>query len=212
MPQLSIHIIFIAILIAILIGAITFALWKRSSRKKTNISPEQQKGLDALQAAIKKSQDIIAQAEVSQIQSVTEANITTKRYEQNVEGQIQTAQQQYLNFLKQLESQATSAQNNSQGLLTQKINTLFEQFEQNLSNFLTQTQQQSVQSIDLELKASRQLIETYKQQQLKLVDENIVAILERTLSIVLTKKLTLKDQVDLVYEALDKAKKENFIA
>lgn len=212
MPQLSIYIIFVAILCIILLGAIAFALWKRFSHKKTNISPEQQKGLDALQAAIKKSQDIIAQAEVSQIQSVTEANITTKRYEQNVEGQIQTAQQQYLNFLKQLEVQATSAQNNSQGLLTQKINTLFEQFEQNLSNFLTQTQQQSVQSIDLELKASRQLIETYKQQQLKLVDENIVAILERTLSIVLTKKLTLKDQVDLVYEALDKAKKENFIA
>ena len=46
---------------------------------------------------------------------------------------------------------------------------------------------------------ARQLIETYKSSRLKLVDENIVAMLERTLSLVLVKKLSLKEQTDLVY-------------
>lgn len=73
------------------------------------------------------------------------------------------------------------------------------------------SQQRSVQSIELELKAARQLIETYKQQQLKVIDENVIAMLEKTLSLVLTKKISLQDQVELVYEALEKAKAEKFI-
>ncbi len=42
-------------------------------------------------------------------------------------------------------------------------------------------------------------------------DENIIAMMEQTLSIVLAKKLSLKDQLDLVYEALEKAKVEKFV-
>ena len=44
-----------------------------------------------------------------------------------------------------------------------------------------------------------------------LLNNNIVAMLEKTLSLVISKKLTLKDQVDLVYEALEEAKIERFI-
>ena len=93
----------------------------------------------------------------------------------------------------------------------QRINQLFDQVESKLSDFLIQTAEKTTSSIELELKASRQLIDTYKTEQLKLIDENIIAMMERTMSIVLAKKLSLKDQLDLVYEALEKAKVEKFI-
>ena len=96
-------------------------------------------------------------------------------------------------------------------VLTQKTQTVFERFEQNLSDFLIQTQQKSTYTIDLEMQAARNLIDTYKRQQLNLIDEHIIAVLERTLSLVLAKKLSLEDQVDLVNEALEKAKAEKFI-
>jgi hypothetical protein len=46
---------------------------------------------------------------------------------------------------------------------------------------------------------------------MNVIDENIMAMLEKTLSLVLAKNLDLKDQMDLVYESLEKAKAEKFV-
>jgi hypothetical protein len=59
--------------------------------------------------------------------------------------------------------------------------------------------------------ANMRLIDTYKVQQMNVIDENIMAMLEKTLSLVLAKNLDLKDQMDLVYESLEKAKAEKFV-
>lgn len=114
----------------------------------------------------------------------------------------------YLNYLK---TEADLAKNQSQETIRQDIGQIFVKFEEDLSSYLVTTQQQSFKSIELELKSARQLIDAYKQQQLKVIDENIIAMLEQTLSLVIAKKLSLKDQIDLVYEALEKAKSEKFI-
>lgn len=199
------------------IALVTLFLLLKKPAKKTEES------LKVLQEAIKKSQEMLSSAQVEEIKAVTEANIAARRFEEQVEKEfsatsletqekIKQAENTYLQFLEGLKNKALKDQENNQALTIHHINELFEKFEQNLSNFLTQTQLQSVQSIDLELKAARQMVETYKQQQLRLIDENIIAILERTLSLVLTKKLTLKDQVDLVFESLEEAKTEKFIA
>jgi hypothetical protein len=66
-------------------------------------------------------------------------------------------------------------------------------------------------AVDLELRSARQLIDTYKVQQMNVIDENIMAMLEKTLSLVLAKNLDLKDQMDFVYESLEKAKAEKFV-
>lgn len=147
--------------------------------------------------------------------------------------EIQKAESEFQIYLNDLKLKSELAQNKNQQLISesigsqtgliaqaiteqtttikQHINKLFENFEQNLSQFLTKTEQQSVEAIDAELKASRQLVDTYKNEQLRLIDENIIAILEKTLSLVLPQKISLKDQVDLVYEALERAKVEKFI-
>lgn len=113
--------------------------------------------------------------------------------------------------LKTIQDRALTSQEESEQSLRAKTAESLINFEQNISNFLAESQEKSLQAINLEVKSARELIETYKQQQFSLIDENIVAVLERTLNLVLRKKLTLKDQVDLVFESLEKAKAEKFL-
>jgi hypothetical protein len=136
---------------------------------------------------------------------------------------LQQAQADYINYLKGLQltseqtkqlaqEQMTRATNDQALQIKTQLNGFIEQLESELTNFLHKSEEQSVHSLELELKSARQMVDTYKQQQFVLIDENIIAILERTLSLVLSKKLTLKDHVDLIYESLEKAKVEKFIA
>lgn len=130
---------------------------------------------------------------------------------QTIKISMDKATEEYFNYLKYLKTEGDAARNQNQDVIRQQIAQVFVKFEENLSQYLLDTQQRSMQSIELELKAARGLIETYKEHQLKLIDENVIAMLEKTLSLVLTKKLSLQDQIDLVYEALEKAKVEKFI-
>lgn len=117
-------------------------------------------------------------------------------------------------FTKYLEDLKLNSKNsevaNMKGA-SERVNQLFENFETKLADFLLQSEQKMMLAVDLELRSARQLIDTYKVQQMNLIDENIVAMLEKTLSLVLAKNLNLKDQMDLVYESLEKAKVEKFI-
>ena len=131
--------------------------------------------------------------------------------QEQLQKNLAEAQAAFKTYLDTLSKRSDTSLTTNEQLIKEKTNQLFERFEQNLSGFLTQTQQQSTSAINLEMQAARQLIESYKMQQFKMVDENIVAMLERTLSLVLMKKLTLKEHVDLVYESLEKAKAEKFL-
>lgn len=184
------------------------------------------KGHRLIYQALKKAQAILGMAELESIKVVADSRVSTRKMESSLEEQLseikseleknlgsQTlkAQEAFITYLSDLKTRSEQSLLQNQEVIQQKTQGLFDLFEQNLSSFLTQTEQKSVAAIELELKAARQLIDTYKAQQLSLVDENIIAMLETTLSLVLTKKLSLKDHVDLVYEALEKAKIEKFI-
>ena len=131
---------------------------------------------------------------------------------QKSETQITQAQQKLIDFLADLQKRAGEFEESSQAYREARINALFDKLETRLSDFLIETEQKTTSSIELELRSTRELIENYKAQQLKLIDENILAMMEQTLNIVLGKKLSLKDQLDLIYEAFEKAKVEKFIA
>lgn len=177
--------------------------------------------------AIKKSEQIIAQAEELSTTTISQTQKRVNEIEQQYQRQyallfeqmgkqmtadLNTQESQFQSYLENLKANSNSFQIKSSALLEQRLNQLIEDFEQKLTDFFTQTQHKSVESIDLEIRSARQLIDAYRQKQLMLIDENIIAVLERTLSLVLTKNLSLKDQVDLVNEALEQAKTEKFIA
>lgn len=227
----SIFVIVIVILLGVWGGY--YLKRKRSRQGGQDLDEAQRKGYEILNQSIKKAQAILANAELEGIRVEAGSRVATNQLDaeyskhlskslnlsQNTIAEatneakqtISLATQQFINFLNELGAGTKKIESDSQALTSQRINNLFEGFETRLSDFLIKTEQASTHSIELELRSTRQLIETYKSQQMALIDENIIAMMEQTLSLVLGKKLSLSDQLDLIYEALEKAKVEKFI-
>lgn len=170
-----------------------------------------QKSIELLNAAQRVETDVLAEGKYATDKFVLEFKTQLENMLKNSQGQITLSQDELIRFMKDLQIRSTEFEEASKNATEQRINQLFERLETRLSDFLTKTATSTSASIELEIKAARELIETYKTQQLKLIDENIVAMIEQTINLVLGKKLSLKDQIDLVYEALEKAKIEKFI-
>lgn len=171
-----------------------------------------QKGLETLHQSIAKSQDLLGEAELEGIKIGAQYNKKLSEIIEQAETSINNSYTKLLQFMEELQKKASESQQMNEKMAQERVNQLFERLEERLSDFLVETSQKTSTSIELELKAARALIDTYKEEQLKLIDENILAMMEQTLSVVLGKKLSLKEQLDLIYEALEKAKADKFIA
>lgn len=227
MPNLPVSPISLILTLALIAVALLY-LREYNSRKKLESEGDKflesikEKGWETLNQSIKKSQAILGQAELDSIKAVAGNKLETAKLDQKFEDQLaasldesrQTiiaAQNQLLQFMQDLQKRSAEFEEAGKASGEQRINQLFERVESKLADFLIQTEQKTTSSIELELRSVRQLIDTYKNEQLKLIDENILAMMEQTLGLVLGKKLSLKDQLDLVYEALERAKVEKFI-
>lgn len=195
---------------------------KLSSEGEKILEEFKNKGLNLLHDSIKKSQAMLGNSELEGVKVVAQAEYSTGKfedqYQQKLQEIIQTSQNaitsaelEFTKYMTDLQKKAGELEALNEKNTETKISQMFERLESRLSEFLISTEQQTTSSIELEIKSARALLETYKQQQLSLIDENILAMMEQTLSIVLAKKLSLKDQLDLVYEALERAKVEKFI-
>lgn len=227
MPNLPLDTVSLILILALIVATFLY-LREYNHRKKLEIEGDKflqdlkEKGWETLHQSIKKSQDLLGQAELEGIKIVAENKVETAKldqeYAKNLTGTLDgskqaivAAQGQLLQFMQDLQKRSAEFEEASKVSGEQRISQLFDRVESRLSDFLVQTEQKTTSSIELELKAARQLVDTYKNEQLKLIDENIIAMMEQTLSIVLGKKLSLKDHLDLIYEALEKAKVEKFI-
>lgn len=195
----------------------------RSQRHSEKILEEfRKKGWETLHQSIKKSQEILGTAELEGVKMAADTRFSTAKLEDQLslelqemikhsEETIKLTQDQFSQYIRQLEVKSAQFETTQAESTQQRISQMFERLEQRLADFLVKTEASTTTSIELELRSARQLIDTYKQQQLALIDENIIAMIEQTLNLVLGKKLSLKEQLDLVYEALEKAKIEKFI-
>ncbi len=216
MPELPILLPIVILALTTVIAVILY-LYEYNKRRKLQTEGERmledfrQKGLENLQASIQKSQDIIGSAEMEGIKIEEEYSKKLSQLVLEAQQAIAASSAQIMKYMEDLKNRNSGFEEAINKVFEQRINQMFGRLEEKLSDFLISTEQKTTESIELELKASRNLIEGYKTQQLKLIDENIIAMMEQTLNIVLAKKLTLKDQLELVYEALEKAKIDKFI-
>lgn len=170
-----------------------------------------QKSMQLLKAAEEAEKNVIAQGSFVTKKLISEFETKLQSIVETSQTSITSSQDQLISYMDDLKKRGEDFEEASKKSTEKRINELFERLEAKLSDFLVQTEQKTTSSIELELKATRELIETYKNQQLKLIDENIIAMMEQTLNLVLGKKLSLKDQLDLIYEALERAKMDKFI-
>ncbi len=198
-----------------------------------DLDPGGQKNYQLLNEAIKKSQEMLSASESESLKMIANSKTNIQKLEEEhtkelegyikqfeesikntsaqVSQSINLASSQFNTFLQQLAEKSQQFEAANEQATTVRIEKMLDQLETKLSDFLLESEQKTTGAIDLELQSTRQLIETYKQQQLKLIDENIISMMERTMALVIGKRLTLKDQLDLVYESLEKAKLEKFI-
>lgn len=184
---------------------------KSFADQKKVFEQTRQKSAELLHAAEEAESEIVSGGNWATKKLIAEYSSKLADLVKNSAGSITSAQDLLIKFMEDLQKRSADFEQASQVSTEKRISQLFERLEEKLSDFLIQTEQKTASSIELELKSTRSLIETYKNQQLKLIDENILAMMEQTLAIVLAKKLSLKDQLDLIYEALEKAKVEKFI-
>lgn len=190
-----------------------FFLRKKADLLRQSISLEtRQRSIQLLNAAEMAETNVISEGNYATQKLISEFKVQLANLMQNSEKSLHSSQEELVKFMAQLQKKSEQLQEISSSAVEQRINQMFERLENRLADFLVTTEQKTTSSIELELKGARNLIETYKDQQLKLIDENIIAMMEQTLNIVLAKKLSLKDQLDLVYESLEKAKVEKFVA
>lgn len=211
--DLPILILGIALIVVLYLYLHEFKLRQRTENETEEfLESIKEKGWETLHSSIEKSQDIIGEAELEGVRINAAFNQKLQEITKMGQTSVTNSYNQLIAYLNSLQKVADTSKQTSEKIAQERVNQLFDSLEQRLSDFLVETSQKTSSSIELELKAARGLIDTYKQEQLKLIDENILAMMEQTLSIVLNKKLSLQDHLDLVYEALERAKVEKFIA
>lgn len=216
MPELSSNFVILIIgtiaITAILLYLREYFLRKKILHEQQIISQQtRQKSVQLLEAAQQAETQLLSGNKYFAQKLESEFSAKLDEMLQNSKATMTTSTNALTKFLSDLQSKSAASEEIQRKTVEQTVNQMFTNLEQRLSDFLTSTEQKTTQSIELELKGARNLIESYKEQQLKLIDENIIAMMEQTLNIVLAKKLTLKDQLELVYEALEKAKVDKFV-
>lgn len=174
--------------------------------------------------AVKQAQRMIVRAELEGISLISKLKLQVGKIEDEQQKQMRAvmvdmknrmdarsteAEKSYQTYLGGLEGQLEKDLSQKQEVMKVKIDQMFNQTQGMLNTFVVELQKQTEVQIDKEIGHAKGIIDEYRAKRLEIVDENIVAILERTLNITLGKKLTLADQTQLVYEALEEAKKEN---
>lgn len=224
---------FLTLILAVSTLIFAFLFWQSQKPGRKQLENAENQSYEILSQAIKKAENLMSSSELEALKLTADSKFYKKKLEEKFNTEIETSiqvylkafadytenmkikfsssQEDYINYIQYLKNESDKSRNESIDAVRQQISLMFGKFEENLTDFLSETQKHSVESIDIELKATRQLIETYKANQLKIIDENIIAMLEKTISLVLAKKLTLKDQIDLVYESLEQAKNEKFL-
>lgn len=208
-----------SVIITSIVALVATLLYSREYfLRKKDAQIQQKMEMDTRQ----KSLQLLHAGELAESEVIASGKYAAQKLEEDFNNQLENllftstktitaSQEKLIKFMEDLQKRSEEFEEASRKVGEQRINTLFENLESRLSEFVLSAEQKTTSSIELELKAARSLIETYKEQQLKLIDENVIAMMEQTLNIVLGKKLSLKDQLDLIYEALEKAKVEKFV-
>lgn len=119
------------------------------------------------------------------------------------------AEQTYEGFIKGAEKAIKEHVKANEKMLSDKSNEMVSQTSEMLGVFTKELEQKVKADIEQKMNEATNEIEQYKLTRIRVIDERIVDVLEEVLEVVLEKKLTLADQSDLVYKALEQAKREH---
>lgn len=214
-------------LIVVLQLAILFFLWSRRDavyHRDVLLDQGKARTSSIIHRAIQQANKVLITAELKGIQLISRQKLTgselTHQFNQHlaaVEKALQDqfirnaehADQSYAEFLANSEKIIKEHIAANEKMLTEKSVGMVTQTESMLAAFTHDMEEKVKGDIDLQMKKVVDEIQHYKLTRMRVIDERIVDVLEEVLKVVLEKKLTIVDQSDLVYKALEQAKKDH---
>lgn len=152
-----------------------------------------------------------ATSSLTQAAQSAETNLTqsAKSAETKMEEAAKTAQTSYTEMINQSQTAMGKMMQDDKQVLESKMNEMIGQSNQMFQQFMAQLGNQMKAQLSGELAKAKTEVEEYKKERVATMNEKIIDILEEVLLTTLAKKLSLKDEGEFVFEALETAKKEH---
>lgn len=221
-------VLFISVLVlVILLGALLIVQLRNNAHLYNltypvydyTVKEAEKRGNQIIAEAQEKGREIITAAETEAAKLGGERMRESEHLMTEYEKRLQELMHTHESALKTYTGSAqTSFEALSSGF-KKNIETIEKSIEQGLQNFAheagetrtsleAETKRLIAEHIEKEFVSVREGLQTYRKERMKHVEADIVAIVEQAVAIVLRKELPLKEHADLVYQALEEAKRE----
>lgn len=182
------------------------------------------KSSEILQEAMRKANDILAKAEKEGLDVLSSEEKTGKsltedykkhltEIEQMLEDALKkslaAADESYQSFADSVGKKVGEHLKQNEEILKERAEQVITKSEQVLTQVSNEVQSSVKKQVEAELSSVRDEIAEYKRQRMRIIDERIIEMLEDVIKVTLEKKLSLVEQSELVYKALEEAKREN---
>lgn len=219
------------------LGVILFlvSFIKKNQLHDGAIRDAQERSASVIYDAVTKSNDLVTQTQKSQLEKVAEESKklealsqefeervnsleattnkgltdTAKEATESVESVAQTSEDTLEQMAKQTQETLQNLVATDRKVLEEKTDVMINQSSQVFQQFMTQLSTQVRNQLAGELETAKEEVEVYKKERIATINEKIIDILEETLIATLGKKLSLKDEGEFVFQALETAKKEH---
>lgn len=226
--------LYLTIFVVIVQGIFLYILIRAVSRKddpeepvRTGQNAEELTRLRAqsiIHKAIHQANRMLVSAELAGVRVMSEHKLAsrelTEHYKKHLdaveesmgrqfEENAKQAEEKYKTFLSDVQKTINESLTRNQAMMEAKSGIMVSQSQEMISRFIEDVQRKVQAEVDAEMKGAREEIAIYKERRKRVIDERIIDIMEEVLRIALEKKMTLAEQADLVYRALEDAKRDN---
>jgi F0F1-type ATP synthase membrane subunit b/b' len=186
---------------------------KRSKHKSTEI----------LQDALKKANEILSKAQKEGVEVLASEEKTGKNLiedykkhlaeiERNLADAlshtIAAADDSYHEFAEEVGRKVESHLAENEKTLAERADKVVIEAEKTLTEVTSSVQKLVKTEVEHELESVHKEVDEYRRQRMRIIDERIIDMLEEVIKVTLEKKLSLAEQSELVYKALEEAKRE----
>lgn len=178
-------------------------LVSEAEKKSLSHVDESTKTIESLAAQVNKSLETMAGDAKTKLEQT--ANVAEGKFKETTE----SAKSTYDAFVKETETSMQSLLSQDKKLLEQKTDLAITETSSMFQGFMKDVTNQVRKELDGEIKKANEAVEVYKSERLQAINEKVIDILEEVLLQTLGKKLSLKDEGEFVYQALEQAKKEH---
>ena len=221
---IGLNVVYTLILMVMLIK---MSVPKRELGRRENelMDEAQQRSYEMLSGATKQANALITEAELAGLRLFADEKLEGKKaastfkqelelLEERLQGRLdestKAAEASYSLFIKGLESTMEAQSKKAQEHMDQQGTALMDRTQEAFTVLANSMHEKIQTELDREIAQTKEIMEHYREQKMKSIDDNIFTVLTETTRIILGKSMSFKEQTELVYKALDEAKKENF--